>query len=101
MPTATQIVKQLFLDWSSGLMWKTGDRYSAEDVKYYMEELVLDWPEAYDEDWYALIATPAIKATINWQDIADAENKIREEHELEELKEKINQQELECLCAMR
>jgi hypothetical protein len=36
------------------------------DAEKYWLGAMEDFSEEYDEDWYALIATPAIRATINW-----------------------------------
>jgi hypothetical protein len=36
------------------------------DGRDYVEDFAFSFPEAYDEDWYALFVTPAIEATVNW-----------------------------------
>lgn len=43
---------------------------TAADVQHYWLDMMEDFSDEYDADWYPLIATPAIFSTINWSFIA-------------------------------
>lgn len=56
--------------WNDFAPWLTADR---------VEEIALDCVEEdadeyYDSDWFALVATPTIRETIDWRFIADKLN---------------------------
>ena len=55
----------------------TVDQYDAMDaelcaisLKQFWLDMMKDFSDQYDEEWYALIATPSIRKTINWSFIA-------------------------------
>ena len=82
MNRATQICLQVALWEFEGLsFYPEQGPVDALDVEVYFDCLLQDHPEDYDEDWFPLIATPAIQKTIDWKAIAEAVNKSRQEDE--------------------
>lgn len=44
---------------------------SADDCRDYWLSMLEDCPDAYEEDWYALVGVPAIEKTIDWEAVSE------------------------------
>ena len=76
MNHATKIVTENALDQWSDMGFEDDYRVAAADLQDYYTRLMEDFCENYDEQWFALIATPAIQKTIDWEAVAEAVNNM-------------------------
>lgn len=75
MNHATKIITEnAIAQWDD--MGEDDYRVEAADLKDYYTRLMEDFCENYDEEWFALIATPAIQKTIDWEAVAEAVNNM-------------------------
>ena len=82
MNAATKIISSVAVDQWYDLSFSEDDyRAEAKELENYFLDLMEDFCDDYDQDWYALIATPAIRNTIDWEAVAAAVNKMRSERE--------------------
>jgi hypothetical protein len=77
MNRATQIVLEVALrEWEGLSFYEEAKPLDARDMEVYFDCLLEDHPDDYDEEWFPLVATPAIQKTIDWAAIAKAVNKF-------------------------
>ena len=80
MNAATKMISENAIgQWSCMGFDEDDYRVDAADVRNYFAQQLEDCSECYDEDWFALIGVPAIEATIDWEAIAAAINKMLDE----------------------
>ena len=63
MSPATKIMLKWTIDFKSGCVFDKGVQFKADEMETYSDE--------YDETWFPLIATEAIRKTIDWKYIAN------------------------------
>ena len=85
MNHATKIVTENALDQWSDMGFEDDYRVAAADLQDYYTRLMEDFCENYDEQWFALIATPAIQKTIDWEAVAEAVNNMLLERQNEKV----------------
>ena len=69
MNRATEVIAEFTVYWYDSLTYDNGPCYpeSAEAVRQVWWDMLEDHSDEYDADWYPLVATPAIRMTINWE----------------------------------
>jgi hypothetical protein len=81
MNPATKIVTENAVDQWADMGFPDDYRAEAADLKDYYTRLMEDFCENYDEQWFALIATPAVQKTIDWEAVAEAVNNMLAENQ--------------------
>lgn len=74
MNQATRMILEIAVDQFSCMSWDNTPVNTGYDMEDYFLRQLEDNDECYDEEWYALVGTPAIRATIDWKAIAEAVN---------------------------
>ena len=85
MNHATKIVTENAVAQWSDMGFEDDYRVAAADLQDYYTRLMEDFCENYDEQWFALIATPAIQKTIDWEAVAEAVNNMLLERQNEKV----------------
>ena len=83
MNTATKMISENAITQWSDMGFEEDYKAEATELQDFFARLVEDFCENYDEEWYALIATPAIQKTIDWAAVAEAVNKMLSERQTE------------------
>ena len=84
MNHATKIVTENAVAQWSDMGFEDDYIVAAAELQDYYTRLMGDFCENYDEQWFALIATPAIQKTIDWEAVAEAVNNMLLERQNEE-----------------
>jgi hypothetical protein len=81
MNQATKIITENAIDQWSFMGFEDDYKAEAIELEDFYTRLMEDFCENYDEEWFALIATPAIQKTIDWEAVAEAVNNMLLEQE--------------------
>lgn len=81
MNAATKIICEIAVAEWSDMGFEDDYRAEAKGLENYFLDLMEDFCDDYDQNWFALIATPAIRNTIDWEAVAAAVNKMLLERE--------------------
>ena len=81
MNAATKIICENAVNHWSDMGFEDDYRADAADVEDFFTRLMEDFCDEYDQNWFALIATPAIQKTIDWEAVAESVNKMLLERE--------------------
>lgn len=84
MNSATKIVTENAVAQWTDMGFPDDYRAEAAELKDYYTRLMEDFCENYDEQWFALIATPAVQKTIDWEAVAEAVNNMLAENQDDE-----------------
>jgi hypothetical protein len=84
MNHATKIVTENAVAQWSDMGFEDDYKAEAAELQDFYTRLMEDFCENYDEQWFALIATPAIQKTIDWEAVAEAVNNMLLERQNEE-----------------
>jgi hypothetical protein len=77
MNPATLKMYQHTIDQYDSMGYDDGVLCSPEGLETFWLDMMEDFSEEYDADWYPLVATDAIRRTINWNFIAHKYNERR------------------------
>ena len=79
MSPATKIMLKWTIDFKSGCVFDKGVQFKANEIENRWLDEMETYSDEYDETWFPLIATEAIRKTIDWKYIA---NELPELHRL-------------------
>ena len=72
MSPATKIMLKWTIDFESGCVFDKGVQFKANEIENrWLDEMETYSDDEYDETWFPLIATEAIRKTIDWKYIAN------------------------------
>ncbi len=71
---ATQMMLQWTMDFESGCYGRDDETYRGDEIRSQWQEDIRLYSDDYDREYYALVATPAIEKTIDWDWIAEEMN---------------------------
>ena len=81
MNAATKIICENAVNHWSDMGFEDDYRAEAIHLEDYFTRMMEDFCDDYDQNWFALIATPAIQKTIDWEAVAESVNKMLLERE--------------------
>ena len=56
--------------------WMDTGKVEYQDILKFWREMLQQFPEAYDEDWYPIIALDVKQQMVDWLWVADAVNRL-------------------------
>ena len=68
---ATMIMLKWTIDFESGCVFERGIQFKANEIENSWLDEMEAYSDEYDETWFPLIATEAIRKTIDWKYIAN------------------------------
>ena len=68
---ATTIMLKWTIDFESGCVFERGIQFKANEIENSWLDEMEAYSDEYDETWFPLIATEAIRKTIDWKYIAN------------------------------
>ena len=75
MNTATKILLDISLDHWADMSFNDGYICEADDLKFYWYDMVEDFCEEYDQEWFYLVCEDMKNPLIDWNAIAEVVDK--------------------------